>query len=721
VLNLNNIAIKTYKVEGMTCASCSQIIEENVGKLAGVDSIHVNFATEKLELSYNEKFEEDTFLELMTKIGYRANTFDKSSISPSKTYFNRQFIHSMLALLIGLISMLLSMGPYSQILNHQTNNIIQFIFSTIILLLFGRVYILSVYHLITTGFSNMNTLIGLGVLAAYFYSVVLMMISIHAHVYFETIPFIIGFTLLGHFFEEKAKTKARSSMSSLYKMQVKFAALVVDGAEVNTPVIDLKVGDIIRLKPGEKIPLDGEVTLGSSHTDESMITGESSAVGKKIGDNVFAGSLNLEGTLLIVVRKEMHEGFVSDVVNYVEKAQLKKAPIQKYADKIVQYFVPVLIIIALVTFSMWMILNSNEKSYQAFSHMIAVLLIACPCALGLAVPMAVMITTAEAAKSGLLIGGGEVIERASSIEVIVFDKTGTLTEGLPNVTSYETSINQNDFFRIVGSVTQNSNHPLSQSITKFIDTFKIKLGDPDKFKNIPGFGIESQMDGKKVLIGNAEFLKRENIEVVQSQKIGSLVYVSIDQIFAGLFVIADPLKKEAKATIASLKEQGIEVWMLTGDNEKIARKIAEEVGITNFRANVLPVDKANFVLDLKSQGKKIAMIGDGINDAPALSSANLSMAMSNGSDIAIEASDVTILEGKIECVAQFFLRSTQTMKVIKQNLFLSFVYNLLCIPLAAGLLYPFYQISLTPMWASLAMGLSSFSVILSSLRLKKSL
>jgi Cu+-exporting ATPase len=481
------------------------------------------------------------------------------------------------------------------------------------------------------------------------------------------------------------------------------------------------VGDIIRLKPGEKIPLDGEVTLGSSHTDESMITGESSAVGKKIGDNVFAGSLNLEGTLLIVVRKEMHEGFVSDVVNYVEKAQLKKAPIQKYADKIVQYFVPVLIIIALVTFSMWMILNSNEKSYQAFSHMIAVLLIACPCALGLAVPMAVMITTAEAAKSGLLIGGGEVIERASSIEVIVFDKTGTLTEGLPNVTSYETSINQNDFFRIVGSVTQNSNHPLSQSITKFIDTFKIKLGDPDKFKNIPGFGIESQMDGKKVLIGNAEFLKRENIEVVQSQKIGSLVYVSIDQIFAGLFVIADPLKKEAKATIASLKEQGIEVWMLTGDNEKIARKIAEEVGITNFRANVLPVDKANFVLDLKSQGKKIAMIGDGINDAPALSSANLSMAMSNGSDIAIEASDVTILEGKIECVAQFFLRSNKTMKVIKQNLFLSFVYNLLCIPLAAGLLYPFYQISLTPMWASLAMGLSSFSVILSSLRLKKSL
>ena len=573
----------------------------------------------------------------------------------------------------------------------------------------------------TSGYSSMNTLIGLGIIASYAYSLGLMLISEHAHVYFETIPFIIGFTLLGHFFEDKAKTKARTSMSSLYKMQIKFAAKIVDGVEINTPVIDLKVGDIIRLKPGDKIPLDAEILSGHSHTDESMVTGESSAVGKTIGDRVFAGSLNLEGSLLLVVKKEIHQSFISDVVAYVEKAQLKKAPIQKYADKIVQYFVPTIIIISLLTFCLWMFFNSNDRTYQALSHMISVLLIACPCALGLAVPIAVMITTFEASKSGLLIGGGEVIERASSIDIIVFDKTGTLTEGHPKVKKYSTDMLENDFLRIVGSVTRNSGHPLSRSITHYIEAQGIKLGDPDKFKNIPGLGMESLFEDKKILIGNALLLKQSNIEFIESNEVGSFVYVAIEDKYAGLFIIADPIKKDASDTVAALIKEGKEVWMLTGDNDKVARATAELLGIKNFKSNVLPVQKASFILGLQDSGKKVAMIGDGINDAPALSSANLSMAMSSGSDVAIEASDVTILEGKIECVSQFFLRSTKTMKVIKENLFLSFFYNLLCIPLAAGLLYPRFQLSLSPMWASLAMGLSSISVILSSLRLKKSI
>ena len=568
----------------------------------------------------------------------------------------------------------------------------------------------------------MNTLIGLGVMAAYLYSLVLILFSAHAHVYFETIPFIIGFTLLGHYFESKAKTKALSSLSLLYKMQIKFTSKIVNGVEENTPVIDLRIGDTIRLRPGDKIPLDGQVIEGISHADESMITGESSAVSKKAGDPIFAGSLNLEGSLLVKVMKEIHQTFISEVVTYVEKAQLKKAPIQKYADKIVAYFVPAIIAISLMTFLIWIVFNPDEKWYQAFSHMIAVLLIACPCALGLAVPIAVMITTAEASKSGLLIGGGEVIERASSIEVVVFDKTGTLTEGLPVVIEYESkNIEMNEFLRIVGSVTNYSSHPLSKSISQLIESKNVKLSDPDKFKDIPGFGVESLFENKSVLIGNAKLLKKENIQFDESDKTGSLVYISIDHKYAGVFLIADPLKKEAKETILSLKNQGIEVWMLTGDNEKIAKKIASELAIENVKANVLPVDKANFVIALKESGKKIAMIGDGINDAPALSAANLSMAMSNGSDIAVNVSDVSILLGKISSVAQFFRRSNKTMRIIKQNLFLSFFYNLLCIPLAAGLLYPWFHISLTPMWASLAMGLSSFSVILSSLRLKKSL
>ncbi|MDO9180832.1 MAG: heavy metal translocating P-type ATPase [Bacteriovorax sp.] len=722
---MNNAKSKIFKIEGMTCASCSQIIEDNVKKLQGVESVQVNFAAEKAELHVLENFNEATFNELLNKLGYRAISPDslkgRVGSTGESTFFNTQFFQAMSALIIGVLSMALAMGPLAKILNHQTNNIIQFILSTFILLFFGKVYILAVIHFFASRNSNMNTLIGLGVLSAYLYSVTLMIISTHAHVYFETIPFIIGFTLLGHFLEEKAKTKARSSLANLYKMQIKFAAKIVLGKEVNTPVIELVIDDVIRLRPGDKIPLDGEVIEGISHADESMITGESIAVGKNIGDKVFAGSLNLEGSLLIKIQKEMHQSFIADVVAYVEKAQLRKAPIQKYADKIVHYFVPVIMLVSLFTFIIWMIFNSNERSYEAFSHMIAVLLIACPCALGLAVPMAVMLTTAEASKSGLLIGGGDVIERASSIDVVVFDKTGTLTVGHPKVVSYESIADENNFFRIVASVAQFSSHPLTLAITQFINTKNISLGDPDKFKNIPGMGVESLFEGQKVLMGNAKFLKSEKIEFNESELVGSLVYVGIDQKYAGVFLIADPVKKEAQQTIESLKNQGKEVWMLTGDNEKIAKQIAMELGVENFKANVLPVEKASFVLNLENNGKKVAMIGDGINDAPALSSASLSMAMSSGSDIAIEASDVSILEGKIERVAQFFLRSSTTMKIIKQNLFLSFFYNLLCIPLAAGLMYPTFHISLTPMWASLAMGLSSFSVILSSLRLKKSL
>lgn len=724
MLNLNNVTSKTYKIEGMTCASCSMIIEENVQKLKGVQSIQVNFATEKALLSVTADFNEELMHELLNQLGYRALPVvagQKTNQNSSQSFFNVLFFKSMIAIFLGVLSMGLAMGPMSLYFTHETNNLIQLFLSSFVLIAFGKPYVMSVYHFFSTRHANMNTLIGLGVLAAFIYSLALLFVSMHSHVYFETIPFIIGFTILGHFLEEKAKTKALSSMSALYKMQIKFASKIVSGAEVNTPVIDLKTGDVIRLKPGDKIPLDGIVSSGISHTDESMITGESTAVSKKMGDRVFAGSLNLEGSLTITIQNEIHQTFIADVVDYVEKAQLKKAPIQKYADKIVQYFVPVIIVVAIVTFFSWMVFNSEERSYQAFSHMIAVLLIACPCALGLAVPMAVMITTAEASRSGLLIGGGEVIERASSVDVIVFDKTGTLTEGHPHVVEFESLIDTNDFFRVVGSITQNSGHPLSKSITHFIEKEKISLGDPDKFKNLPGLGVEGVFEDKRVLIGNYELLKQNNVEVLESKKIGSLVYVSINGNFAGLFVILDPLKREAKEAILSLKRQGLKVWMLTGDNEKIAQKIAAEVGIDHFKANVLPIEKAKFIIDQKELGFKVAMIGDGINDAPALTSADLSMAMASGSDIALQASDVSILEGKIDCVAQFFLRSNKTMRVIKQNLFLSFFYNLLCIPLAAGLLYPWLKISLTPMWASLAMALSSLSVILSSLRLKKSL
>jgi Cu+-exporting ATPase len=707
----------------MTCASCSHVIEENVRRLPGVEKIQVNFATEKAEVVSNDKFNEDSFKELLVQLGYRAINPDSLKTLPGEKNPEQEklLFQSILSLIAGAISMALSMGPFSQILSHELNNILQFLISAVILILFGRKYIKAIGTLIKTGHSGMNTLIGLGISAAFLYSVALMIISIHAHVYFETIPFILGFTLFGHYLDDKAKTKARASLSSLYKMQIKFALKIVEGKEISTPVIELKAGDILRLKPGDKIPLDSVVISGTSHADESMITGESVPVSKNTGDKVFAGSLNLEGSLTVEVKQEIHQTYIANIVSFVEKAQLKKAPIEKYADQVIRYFVPAIILISIVTFISWWFFNQENKSFEAFSHMIAVLLIACPCALGLAVPMAVMLSTAQASKKGLLIGGGDVIEKGSSINTVVFDKTGTLTEGSPVVTHFETAMNdEKEFLRIAGSIVQYSNHPLSGAISKFVANKEIKISDPDKFKNLPGMGMESFFENKRILVGKKELLEQNNIAVDKVLS-GSLVYFGIDNMFAGVFVIEDPVKKTAASTVATLRDNGIEVWMLTGDNAAVAEKIAAEIGIVNIKANVLPVEKAEFVTSLKAQGKKVAMIGDGINDAPALTNADLSMAMAGGSDVAIEAADVSILEGKIECVADFFKLSRQTMSIIKQNLFLSFFYNFLCIPLAAGVLWPWLHISLTPMWASLAMGLSSVSVVLSSLRLRRTL
>ena len=706
----------------MTCASCSQVIEENVSKLIGVKSIQVNFATEKAELVLVENFEEQKFFELLNKLGYRAILPNKSNTN-SLSFFDKTLFQSLLVLVSGVVSMMLAMGPMSKVFEHITNNFIQLSIASVVLFLFGKPYLMSVYNFIKTFHSNMNTLIGLGLLSAYGYSVGLMLMSPHAHVYFEGIPFILGFTIFGHFLEEKARTKAKSSLSALYKMQMKFASKVVDQKEINTAVVDLVNGDLIRIRPGDKISLDGKVIEGNSHCDESMISGESVALEKKSGDLVFAGSLNLEGSLLVEVTSELNSTFISDVVRFVEKAQMNKAPIQKYVDKIVHFFTPAIMIIAFVTFVTWLVLNPVDPTFQAFSHMISVLLIACPCALGLAVPMAVMLSTSEASQIGLLIGGGDVIERGSKISVVVFDKTGTLTEGKPQVESVISANAEkiNEFYKIAASVAQYSNHPLAKAITQHLDSLNIDKTDPDKFKNIPGMGVVALVNGKKILMGSREFLLENNIQVDQSLLNGSHVYFSEETAFLGLFTILDPIKKDAKKMIDQLKKLNIKMWMLSGDNENVARSVADELGITNIRANCKPVDKANFILELKKLGNQVAMIGDGINDAPALTVADLSMAMSSGSDIAVETSDVSLLEGKIENIPAFFTVSRRTMKIIKENLFLSFVYNILCIPLAAGVFYPHFHLSLNPMWASLAMGLSSFSVILSSLRLKKSL
>lgn len=699
----------------MTCAACSGIIEKETKLLKGVKSAQVNFATESGEFQTEDGFDLETFHSLIKKLGYRAIDPNAKTQAASDSIFNQDFYKAAISIVLASVTMFFAMVV--------PNNTIQAILTTVLVFGFGWPYIRAVirFH------SNMNTLIGLGVLSSYLYSLYLIMVSPHAHPYFEGGAFIIAFSLVGHYLDGLAKTKARNNLSSLYKMQIKFASLLVDGKEINTPVIDLKEGDLIRLRPGEKFPLDGEITAGETHADESMLTGESQAISKTIGSKVFAGSMNLEGSVTIKITATLHSTFISEIVHFVEKAQLKKAPIQQYADKIVKVFVPIILVIAIATFVIWYFLTGDLA--MSLTHMIAVLVIACPCALGLAVPMAIMLSTSEAAKNGLLISGGDIVEKGSHIDTIVFDKTGTLTEGRPELTKivlFHQGETEEYLLKLAASSLQYSTHPLSQSIANAAVKKDIKLLDPDKFKSLTGLGVVAELNGKKIALGNADLLKQENVQDIIAEEfyaknVGSYVFMSIDQKLVAAFVITDPIKSEARSLITMLHDLKINVWMLTGDHPGIAHKIGADLGITKdfIKAGVKPVGKADFIHELQEKGFKVAMIGDGINDAPALARADLSIAMSNGSDVALEASEVSLLDGKILLVGDFFARSKRTMRIIKENLILSSLYNVLCIPLAAGLFYPWTKMSLTPMWASLAMGLSSFSVIINSFRVKR--
>lgn len=704
----------------MTCVACSGIIEAETLKLKGVKSAVVNFATEKADFEFEKDFDLDLFFSLLNKLGYRAIDTKSREIHSTNQFFNRDFYKALIALILASLTMFFAMVVH--------DNLYQAILTTILIIAFGKPYLFAILRL----HSNMNTLIGLGAFSSYFYSLYLLVFFPHAHPYFEGGAFIIAFSLLGHYLDGLAKTKARSNLSSLFKMQIKFASRINnENKEINTPVVDLILGDIIRIKPGEKFPLDGIVVSGETHADESMLTGESQVVSKSLDSKVFAGSLNCEGSVNIQITSSMHTTELSQVVSFVEKAQLKKAPIQKYADRIVKYFVPVILVIAVLTFIIWYLIT--EDLSMAMIHMVSVLVIACPCALGLAVPMAIMLSTSDAAKNGLLISGGDVVEAGSHIDTMVFDKTGTLTEGRPELTEivlFEKSLSEQDYkielLKIAASSLQFSTHPLSQSITNAAVKNNLSLLDPDKFKSLTGLGIKATLNNQDIVLGNADLLTAENISFhidpnFYAGHVGSYVFLAIDKKLIAAFVITDPIKKEAQKVVKSLQDLKINVWMVTGDHAGIAQKVGAELGIKPeyIRSGVKPVEKADFILELQAKKYKVAMIGDGINDAPALAKADLSLAMSTGSDVAIETAQVSVLDGKIESVADFFVRSKRSMKIIKENLVLSSVYNLLCIPLAAGVFYPFFKVSLTPTWASFAMAMSSFSVIINSYRVKK--
>ena len=589
---------------------------------------------------------------------------------------------------------------------------------------------------------NMFSLIGLGASAAFIYSIfALTFPSLIPHefmqnhhevpLYFEAVAVILTLVIFGQMLEAKAHQKTGNAIKELMNLSPKEAHLIQNNVEKNIPISEVKIGDILKVKPGEKIPVDGEIIEGNTTIDESMITGEPIPAEKKLGDKVTSGTINGNQVFLMKTEKIGKDTLLSQIIEMVNSASRSKAPIQKLTDKVSKIFVPVVMVISVLTFVFWYIFGGENRAIFALVNALAVLIVACPCALGLATPMSVMVGIGKGARNGILIKNAEALEEMEKVNVIITDKTGTLTEGKPSLTQiFSENIDENEALQLAASLNKNSEHPLSQAVlnkAKFFDSAQNdNLKEVKNFENISGRGILGEIDGKKLFLGNIHYLKENHFEISENllqkaqileNEANTVSYLTIDGKAVAVFGFKDKIKENAKSAIKSLQNKGIEIMMMTGDNEATAKSVAETLGIKKYVANCLPQDKINEVKNLQNQGKIVAMTGDGINDAPALAQANVGIAMGTGTDIAMNSAEITLLKGDISGVAKSKILSEKMMKNVKENLFFAFAYNTLGIPIAAGLLYPIFGVLLSPMFAAAAMSFSSVSVIANSLRL----
>lgn len=711
------------KIEGMTCASCALNIEKAMDKVEGVESSMVNFATESGTFKVDENIKVEDLIKEISKQGYSAHTKDTQITGRSETLRK-----PVIAMILALVVFYFAMGPGKNQLTRQTNWYLQMILITPVFFWIGHRFQKAVLIFFKSGSSTMNTLVGFGTAAAYYYSSFITLfpstakiLGMNMHVYFEAVGFIIAFVYLGKFFEEKAKKKAKSELDNLLRISTKTARIKRGDEFVEVPLEEVKKNDILQVKPGEKISVDGKVIEGQSDVDESMLSGEPLPVSKQKGSQVFAGTINGLSVITFKAQKVGSETMLAGIINFVETAQQNKAPIQLMADRISSYFVPVVLVISVLTFCGWFFFGPEPLWGNALSSMIAVLVIACPCALGLATPTAVVVSTGVASKKGMLIGGGDIIEKGDGVDTIIFDKTGTLTYGKPFVKEISLlceNVSEDSFLYEVASIESFSEHPLSKAILSYAKENGVTPGFPESFEVVSGKGIKAKFSGNDFLIGSSRYLNENQVHIIEeSNQTGSHVYVSKNGVVQGLIIVDDKIKEQSKPTIAKLLKDKVTPWLISGDNKQTVEAVARELDIPKYVGNCLPVDKAKYVEELKNKGHKVAMIGDGINDAPALAKADLSIAMGTGTDVAMDASDVVIMDGDISKVDDFVRLSRKTMSIIKQNLFLSFVYNTLLIPLAAGVFYPIFNWTFPPVLASVAMGLSSISVVLNSLRI----
>lgn len=739
---------KIFNVSGMHCASCALNIEKDLQKLKGVKSASVNFASEKATINFDEKkVGLAEFSSVVKKRGYALyeNMEDIKGHDHGAMIKEQELQSLKIKLVFGIFAsvaiLLLSFVGNFFGITLKVKFLFLFILTTPIEFWIGWQFWKSAYFGVKNFSANMDTLVVLGTGAAYFFSSGVMILeflnkSVKLEVYFDASAVVVTLVLLGRFLEARAKKKSGESIKKLLRLQAKEARVIKNGKEYGVPLKDVKVGDIIIVRPGEKIPTDGIIIEGSSAIDESMVTGESLPKEKKEGDFVIGATINKIGSFQFRATKIGANTFLSHIIKLVSEAQGSKAPIQRLADKITGVFVPIVIVIATAVFAVWLIFGPEPAIKFALVNAVAVLVVACPCALGLATPTAIISGTGVGAEHGIIIKDAASLEIAGKIKAVIFDKTGTLTKGEPAVTDILSVVEAQNFksqkslLRLAASLEVKSEHSLAKAILEKANSLKIDLLEVKSFRAVPGKGIEGEMGGEKIIFGNRKLMEANSIKIdkeaenkinsLESQGKTAMLLAKISGLL-GVVAVADTLKESSKETILSLQKKGVEVWLITGDNKKTAQAIGKQLGVKkeNIFSEVLPQDKQEKIKELQKQGRRVAMVGDGINDAPALSQADLGIAMGTGTDVAIESAGIALAGGDPFGAYNAIMLSRKTLRNIKQNLFWAYIYNLILIPIAGGVLIPKYGVSLSPMIAGGAMAFSSLSVVLNSLRLKR--
>ena len=760
---------KTYIIKGMHCASCAGIIEKTLKRTDGVYSVEVNYGTEKVKISLDEmRTNPQDLSKKIEPLGYSLviNSENKSAKEMNMTEDEhkahlgidqskaeklaeiREMRNKVIsAIPLAIISILIMfweiLAKYNIV--SEMNPLVEDFISILLplmaiytLFFVGKPYLLGFYRFLRYGKANMDTLIGIGTTAAFLYSFTITIFgnSLGSFIditstYYDVTIIVITFIALGKYLEAKSKIKTGDAIEKLLNLQAKTALVIRDGKEIEISINDVVHGDLIVIKPGAKIPVDGVISEGNSYIDESMVTGESMPINKRVGDNVVSGTLNTSGSFIFKATKIGSETMLARIIKMVEDAQGSKAPIQALADKISSIFVPIVLVLAFLALGLWLLVGTQYLGFsQALSYglvsFVGILVIACPCALGLATPTAIIVGVGKGAREGILIKDASTLEKLHKVNTIVVDKTGTITIGKPTLINIENNseLKNDEFISIIASIENKSEHPIAHAIVNYAKEKNLQISDISDFQNIQGKGIKGYINNKEYYIGNAKLIDdlgiKFDISVLEKYTAEGKtpVILAISGKVLGFVMVADEIKNEAKQAIKDLHKLGIRVVMLTGDDERTAKHIASLAGIDDIVAHVLPQDKLNKIKELQEQGKVVAMAGDGVNDAPALAQADVGIAMATGTDVAIESAGITLLHGDISKLVKAINLSKITMRGIKQNLFWAFFYNILGIPLAGGLFYPIFGWLLSPVFAGLAMAFSSVSVVGNSLRLK---